>query len=206
MPTKARWARTTTTVRIHDNRGCPALRDRRGTGLLVRFLHSWLSCSHCQPAANLTRPVGVSRRRSVPRGPDRLPAQPHAGRSRLSFGLRATAVSLPLRLYAAFGALGSVRSVRRSSWSRSKSISVRWDRLGDPSHPALGVPGTGGRRCDSGHAGYTLAGNNLANFGFFFGWNYGSANGIACVAIAFALRRRWTPAAITMSALVRCTS
>ena len=74
---------------------------------------------------------------------------------RLGFpsGSELTVISLPLRLYAAFGVLGSVRSLRRSSWSRSKLFSFRWDRVVDPNHPALGVPGTSGRCCDGGHAG-----------------------------------------------------
>ena len=128
------------------------------------------------------------------------PMMDHLG---FSSGSELTAVSLPLRLYAALGALGSgpilatyimvaVEVVCLFVW-------IAWSvRIIQPSvsRELAAVAATVGT------LGYALDGNNLANFGFFFGWNYGFAGGLVCVAIAFALRRRWTAAAIAISALV----
>ncbi len=118
-------------------------------------------------------------------------------------GSELTAVSLPLRLYAAFGALG-ISPIRATFVMVAIEViflfvGIAWATpviQPSVSRELWAVAATVGT------LGYTLAGNNLANFGFFFRWNYGFANGIACVAIAFALRRRWTPAAIAISALV----
>ena len=118
-------------------------------------------------------------------------------------GSELTAVSLPLRLYAAFGALG-LGPIRATFVMVAIEVvflfvAIAWSvRIIRPSvsRELAAVAATVGT------LGYALDGNNLANFGFFFGWNYGFASGIACVAIAFALRRRWTAAAIAISALV----
>ncbi len=118
-------------------------------------------------------------------------------------GSELTAVSLPLRLYAAFGALG-IGPIRATFVMVAVEVvwlfvGIAWSvRIIQPSvsREMAAVAATVGT------LGYALDGNNLANFGFFFGWNYGFAGGVACVAIAFALQRRWTAAAIAISVLV----
>jgi hypothetical protein len=118
-------------------------------------------------------------------------------------GSELTAVSLPLRLYAAFGALGFGPLLATYAVDAVEVVwlfvGIAWSvRIIQPSwsREVAAVAATVGT------IGYALDGNNLANFGFFFGWNYGFASGLACVAIAFALRRRWTAAAIAISVLV----
>lgn len=118
-------------------------------------------------------------------------------------GSELTAVSLPLRLYAVFGALGfgpiSATNIMVAIEVVWLFVAIAWAvRIIQPSVPravaaAVATVGT---------IGYTLDGNNLANFPLFFGWNYGFAYGLACLAIAFALRRRWTASAAAISALV----
>jgi hypothetical protein len=118
-------------------------------------------------------------------------------------GSELTAVSVPLRLFAVFGALG-IGPIRATFIVVAVEVvflfvGIAWSvRIVQPavSREVAAVVATVVT------LGYALAGNNLANFGFFFGWNYGFADGIACVAIAFALRRRWTAAAVAISALV----
>ena len=118
-------------------------------------------------------------------------------------GSELTAVSLPLRMYAAFGALGSGPVLATYIVVAVEVVflfvGIAWSvRIIQPSvsREVAAVAATVGT------LGYALDGNNLANFGFFFGWNYGFAGGVACVAIAFALRRHWTAAAIAISVLV----
>jgi hypothetical protein len=50
--------------------------------------------------------------------------------------------------------------------------------------------------------GYALSGTNLANWGFFFGWNYGFAYALACLVLAHGLRQGWTSAAVWLALLV----
>ena len=170
----------------------------------MRFLHSWLSC---QSLSTCCEPHGACRSFSSTFCRQRHRSPPGTTPCwTISAFLRApssTAVSLPLRLYAAFGALG-ISPIRATFVMVAIEVvfpfvGIVWaTRVIQPSvsRELAAVAATVGT------LGYTLAGNNLANFGFFFGWNYGFANGIACVAIAFALRRRWTPAAIAISVLV----
>jgi|GEM_PF-5181099 len=118
-------------------------------------------------------------------------------------GSELTAVSLPLRLYPAFGALGFGPIMATYFMVAIEVVflfvAIAWSvRIIQPSvsRAMAAVAATVAT------LGYALDGNNLANFGFFFGWNYGFADGVALVAIALALRRRWTAATLAISALV----
>ena len=120
-----------------------------------------------------------------------------------SSGSELTAVSLPLRLYDVLGALGFGPIFATYTMVAVEVavlfIGIAWSvRILQPSvsREVAAVAATVGT------LGYALDGNNLANFGFFFGWNYGFVGGLACVAIAFALRQRWTAAIIAISMLV----
>ena len=118
-------------------------------------------------------------------------------------GSELTAVSLPLRGYHLFDAIGvGVLDATRAMVALETLwmfVVVWWAvRVARPTVSRNIAAIAAFVAC----VGYVLAGNNLANWGFLWGWNYGFAYSVVCLLVAFALRRRWTAAAVTAAALV----
>lgn len=118
-------------------------------------------------------------------------------------GSELTGVSLPLRGYGMLDRLGLdvidttlVMVAIETAWL---FIAITWAvRIVRPAS-SLGPAAVAGVVAT---VGYGLAGNNLANWGFVWGWNYGFAYGVTSVAMAFGLRRRWTEASVAIAVLL----
>lgn len=114
-------------------------------------------------------------------------------------GAELTALSAPLRLYALFGAAG-LGVVGATEWMIALEALALFAgiyaavRILRPTTTSLVAASS----ATLATVGYALNGHNLANFGFLYGWNYGFATAVAVVALAYALRRRWTACAIAV--------
>jgi hypothetical protein len=118
-------------------------------------------------------------------------------------GSELTAVSLPLRGYQLFDDLGiGVLDATRAMIAFETLwmfVVVAWAvRVARPTVSRNIAACAALVAC----LGYVLAGNNLANWGFLWGWNYGFAYSVVCLLVAFALRGRWTAAAVAAAVLV----